>query len=66
MPKIPLVRLDDPRVEPTDEELEALMREVHKRVIKRASKAREKFKKDLDDAFEEARSRKNPLNVKHS
>ena len=58
MPTVPQVRLADPNVEPTDEELEALMREVQKRVIERARKARIKLEKDLDDALEEARSRK--------
>ena len=66
MPKIPQVRLDDPNVEPTDEELETLMREVQKRVRNRAHKAQEKLKNDLNNAFEKARSRKTPLNAKPS
>ncbi len=66
MPTVPQVRLADPNVEPTDEELEALMREVQKRVIERARKARIKLEKDLDDALEEARSRKAPANVNQS
>ena len=66
MPNVPQVRLAGPNVEPTDEELEALMHEVQKRVIERARKARIKLAKDLDDALEEARSRKAPANANQS
>ncbi len=51
--KVPRVILDDPNVEPTDEELEALMRAFQKRVIERARKAKEKQRKELFEAMEE-------------
>lgn len=51
--KVPRVILDDPNVEPTDEELELLMRAVQESVIERASKAKEQHKEKLADAIAE-------------
>ena len=51
--KVPRVILDDPNVEPTDEELELLMRAVLESVRERARKAREQHKKKLADAIAE-------------
>ncbi|MCY3726131.1 MAG: hypothetical protein OXH90_10915 [Paracoccaceae bacterium] len=51
--KVPRVILDDPNVEPTDEELELLMRAVQESVIERAEKAREQQKKKMADAIAE-------------
>ena len=43
MQKVPKVRLADPNVEPTDEELEALMQAVGERVRKENQRAHEQF-----------------------
>lgn len=51
--KVPRVILDDPNVEPTDEELELLMRAVQESVIERARKAKEQHKEKLADAIAE-------------
>lgn len=51
--KVPRVILDDPNVEPTDEELELLMRAVLEGVRERAKKAREQEKKKIADAIAE-------------
>ncbi len=51
--KVPRVILDDPNVEPTDEELELLMRAVQESVIERSKKAKEQQKKKMADAIAE-------------
>ncbi|MCY4100201.1 MAG: hypothetical protein OXF46_04700 [Rhodobacteraceae bacterium] len=51
--KVPRVILDDPNVEPTDEEFELLMRAVLEDVRERAKKAREQEKKKIADAIAE-------------
>ena len=51
--KVPRVILDDPNVEPTDEELELLMQAVLESVRERARKAREQEKKKTADVIAE-------------
>lgn len=51
--KVPRVILDDPNVEPTDEEFELLMHAVLEGVRERAKKAREQEKKKIADAIAE-------------
>ncbi len=45
--KVPRVILDDPNVEPTDEELELLMLSFQETVIRKRKLAEEKLRKEL-------------------
>ncbi len=49
--KVPQVRLVDPNVEPTDEELELLMESVMAGVKERAEKAEAAFQKQMEPVF---------------
>ncbi len=51
MHKVPKVNLADPSVEPTDEELHALMSAVRDSVVARRREAQAKFLRRLDDAI---------------
>lgn len=51
MHKVPRVNLADPSVEPTDEELHALMVAVQNSVIARRRKAKARFRRRLDRAI---------------
>ena len=51
MHKVPRVNLADPSVEPTDEELHALMVAVQNSVIARGREAKARFRRRLDRAI---------------
>ena len=51
MGKVPRVDLTDPSVEPTDEELRALMLAVRDSVIERGREAKARFQRRLDRAI---------------
>ena len=48
---VPGVDLTDPDREPTDEELEALMRSVRDKAVERNRRARERFLANLNDSI---------------
>ncbi len=50
--KVPRVILDDPNVEPTDEELELLMLSFQETVIRKRKLAEEKLRKELIEDLE--------------
>ena len=51
---VPWVDLTDPDREPTDEELEALMRSVRDKVVERNRRTRERFLAKLKDSIARA------------
>ena len=51
---VPWVDLTDPDREPTDEELEALMRSVRDKAVERARLARERFWSEVADSIARA------------
>ena len=54
MPFVPVVDLTDPEREPTDEELEALMRSVCEKVIEHETRIQERFEAALAESIARA------------
>ncbi len=54
MPFVPAVDLTDPEREPSDDELEALMRSVRDRVVESNRRTRERFLANLKDSIARA------------
>ena len=54
MPFVPVVDLTDPEREPSDEELEALMRSVREKVVEGNRRTRERFLANLKDSIARA------------